>query len=211
MQESPEGEQSVELFDIYMKLMAVRFFTVWKYPEFIYRMTKSYRIEQESLKIYHNINRKMMIAMNLDEQLNATNKHTQTIEDTGTKKPKNYIECLLKYICEENPAARQDILQHIGIMLFAGNDTSAKTISFILLMLATHPDVQERCFQEIMQVCPGEDQPVSTEDIANLTYLDMVCKETMRLFPVAPIIARITTDDVKLNGMLPISKVSIHY
>ncbi|XP_065082885.1 cytochrome P450 4C1-like [Ochlerotatus camptorhynchus] len=199
MQQSPEGDLSVELFEIYMKLMAVRFFTVWKYPEFIYRMTKAYRKEQECLKIYHNINMKLAIAMNFDEQLTKSNETTQTNEDTGTRKPKNYLECLLKYICEDNPAAKDDVLQHIGMIIFAGNDTTAKTISFILLLIAMHPDIQDRCFQEIMQVCPGNDQSVSAEDIANLTYLDMVCKESMRLYPVAPIIARVTTGDVKLN------------
>ncbi|XP_065082874.1 probable cytochrome P450 313a4 [Ochlerotatus camptorhynchus] len=193
MQQSPEGDISLELFDIYMEIMVARMFTIWKYPEFIYRMTKAYRIERESRKTYLKMNSKLLHAFNLGEQFHKSN------DDNGTSKPKNVLECLKKYICEVNPAAKDDIPHHIVMILFAGNDTTAKTVSFILLMLAMHPDVQDRCFQEIMQVCTGEDGFVSAEDVANLTYLDMVCKETMRLYPVGPMLARVTTGEVKLN------------
>lgn len=200
MQVSPDGERSLDLLEAYIKLMVARFFTVWKYPEFIYRMTTSYKREQEILKTYHDtIIMKLIRAINFEEQLNKSNDNL-TNEDIGTKKPQIFIDGLMKLMREGDQVSREDIFQQIDMILFAGNDTTAKTTSFILLMLAMYPEVQERCYQEIVEVCPGEDQLVSAEDVAHLTYLEMVCKETMRLFPVGPMLARVTTGDIKLDG-----------
>lgn len=200
MQVSPDGERSIDLLEAYIKLMVARFFTVWKYPEFIYRMTKSYKREQEILKTYHEtIIMKLVRAVNFEEKLNKSSDDLAN-EDIGTKKPQIFIDGLIKLMREGQQVAKEDIFQQIDMILFAGNDTTAKTTSFILLMLAMYPEVQERCYQEIVEVCPGEDQIVSAEDAAHLTYLEMVCKETMRLFPVGPILARVTTGDIKLDG-----------
>ncbi|XP_065082891.1 cytochrome P450 4C1-like [Ochlerotatus camptorhynchus] len=213
MQQSLDGERSLDLQEAYMKLMAARFFTVWKYPEFIYRMTKSYKKELELRKIYHDsITGKMVQQLCVEENLRSSDEQKPTNEDTGTRKPQNFIECLIKYLRVGGQASKdkypvrvgtqsskEDVFPHVDMTIFAGNDTSAKTICSILLMLAIHPEVQERCYQELMEVCPEEDQPISYKDAANLTYLEMVCKETMRLLPAVPIMARVTSGDIKLN------------
>lgn len=200
MQESEDGDCSVSLMDKFMKLLAARFFTVWKYPEFIYRLTESYRQETSIRKYYHdNITVKLVKKVHDDEIL-AKSMEQNLSNEVGTKKPQNFIECLLKYMHNNGIDSKTEVYPHVDMTLFAGNDTTAKTISSILLLIAMHPEVQERCYQEITEVCPGEDQYITAEDIANLTYLDMVCKETMRLYPVVPIMARITTGDVKLSG-----------
>lgn len=200
MQETPDGDNTVDLMGKFMKLLAARFFTVWKYPDFIYRMTEAYREENATRKYYHdNITVKLVQKIHDDEKLAKSIEENQLSEDVGRKKPQNFVECLLKYMHNFGIDSRKEVYPHIDMTLFAGNDTTAKTISSILLLLAIHQEVQERCYQEIMEVCPGDDQFVTAEDIANLPYLDMVCKETMRLYPVVPIMGRITTGDVKLN------------
>lgn len=120
--------------------------------------------------------------------------------EQSAEKYHNFVYCLSKYLQAQGPIPREDILAHFGFMIFAGNETTAKTISAVLLMLAMHPEIQERCYLEVAAVCSNENQYISAEDVSNLTYLEMVCKETMRLFPVAAMLARVATSDVKLNG-----------
>lgn len=67
-------------------------------------------------------------------------------------------------------------------------------------MLAMHQDVQAVLIQEIRDVFPDDGQDLDSESVSRLKYLDLVLKETMRLFPIAPIIGRKLTADLKLDG-----------
>lgn len=74
-----------------------------------------------------------------------------------------------------------------------------------VLMLAMHPDVQEKIYNEVKSIVDNSDGNLTYDDIPKLTYTDMVLKETLRLFPSIPITARSVKEPTKLkNGvMLP--------
>lgn len=64
-----------------------------------------------------------------------------------------------------------------------------------------NPEIQERVYNEIKSLdCDGE---YNIDDFTKLTYTEMVLKETMRLFPAAPFVFRMTTKQTQLkNGTL---------
>lgn len=66
-------------------------------------------------------------------------------------------------------------------------------------MLAMHQDVQERVFQEIVSVFGLSDLEITTEEILKLEYLSMVINESLRLFPITPLIGREIKKDVQLE------------
>lgn len=66
-------------------------------------------------------------------------------------------------------------------------------------MLAMHKDVQQKVIDEIDSVFNGGTTTPDFDSIHKLDYLDMVIKETMRLFPVLPITAREAEDEVTLG------------
>lgn len=80
-----------------------------------------------------------------------------------------------------------------------GTDTSTLTMSAALMMLAIHKNVQERAFTEIIDVCGVDATHYDLTMLSKLHYIDCILKETMRLYPVAPMFGRITTADVKLE------------
>ncbi|XP_049542627.1 probable cytochrome P450 313a4 [Anopheles darlingi] len=89
--------------------------------------------------------------------------------------------------------------------IYAGHETSAITISNTLLLLAMHPHVQERAVAEIRENCGTFGEDISYETLQQLVYLEMVLKESLRLFPIAPIIARQTTQEIALGKyILPV-------
>lgn len=51
----------------------------------------------------------------------------------------------------------EDVRAEVDTFMFAGHDTTASGISFILYNLACHPEHQKLCREEIMQVLDGKD------------------------------------------------------
>lgn len=92
------------------------------------------------------------------------------------------------------------IADHICTMMGAGTDTSALTLSYAILMLAMHTDIQDTVRIELETVF-GQTMPneISFEQLQKTTYLECVLKETLRLFGPGPFIARFTTGDVVLD------------
>lgn len=79
--------------------------------------------------------------------------------------------------------------------------TTSLNVSFNILFLALHPKVQERVVDEMRQVFFDKTVLINYENLGKLTYLDLVIKETHRLCPALPTIARETMGEIDLNGM----------
>lgn len=73
-------------------------------------------------------------------------------------------------------------------------------------MLAMHPKVQEKAYLEIKNFFANLNEPMILQDVSKLEYIDMIVKETMRLFPAGSVLGRKTSGDVKI-GMLPLNFV----
>ncbi|XP_073970438.1 cytochrome P450 4g15-like [Rhodnius prolixus] len=84
--------------------------------------------------------------------------------------------------------------------LVAGFDTSAATISYILLMLAIYPEHQEAVYQEQLDILGDntEGAPI-WKQLSKMEYLTRVLKEVMRLY-CPPGIYRKLTNDLELEG-----------
>jgi cytochrome P450 len=74
------------------------------------------------------------------------------------------------------------------------------SLASILLMLAMHKDIQKKVIDEIDTVLMQDGLITDYESAYKLTYLETVIKETMRLFPILPLVARETTDEIELDG-----------
>jgi cytochrome P450 len=61
-------------------------------------------------------------------------------------------------------------------------DTTSNALSRILSLLATHPEVQDRLRQEILDAFEyNGGQDFSYDELESLPLLDAVCRETLRL------------------------------
>lgn len=92
------------------------------------------------------------------------------------------------------------IKEQIETVLIAGGDTTALTVSFAILMLAIHPDIQERLYNELRAAYYAQDEDTVYDQIRKLPYLDCCLKETMRLYPVASLIGRTPTVDIEVSN-----------
>lgn len=110
----------------------------------------------------------------------------------------------------KNNFSAQEVNDEICTFIIAGHETTAVSIASILLMLAMHKDVQQKVIDEIDSVVGLHDGLADYESLHKLTQLELVIKESMRLFPVLPVVAREVTDDFELDGcIIPKSTVLV--
>ncbi|KAM5329864.1 cytochrome P450 3A12 [Glossophaga mutica] len=86
------------------------------------------------------------------------------------------------------------------IFIFAGYETTSTSLSFLMYLLATHPDVQQKLQKEIDATFPNK-APPTYDALVQMEYLDMVLNESLRLFPIAGRIERVCKKDVEINGV----------
>lgn len=66
-------------------------------------------------------------------------------------------------------------------------------------MLGIHQDVQDKVLEEISLLFETKDEEVDQDKLNKMPYIEMVIKETMRLFPILAFTARTATSDVQLG------------
>ncbi|XP_037057665.1 cytochrome P450 3A31 [Peromyscus leucopus] len=93
-----------------------------------------------------------------------------------------------------------EIIAQSIIFIFGGYETTSNTISFVLYLLATHPDIQKKLQEEIDETLPNKASP-SYDKVMEMEYLDMVLNETLRLYPIANRLERVCKQDVEMDGV----------
>ena len=72
-------------------------------------------------------------------------------------------------------------------MILAGTDTSAGTLEWAMSNLLNHPEVLKKAKTEIDEQI-GLDRLIEEQDIVKLPYLQSIVSETLRLYPVVPML-----------------------
>ncbi|NXQ56872.1 CP4B1 protein, partial [Anthoscopus minutus] len=83
----------------------------------------------------------------------------------------------------------EDLRAEVDTFMFEGHDTTASGISWLFYCLATHPEHQQRCREEIQGIL-GDRDTIEWEDLGKMTYTTMCIKESLRLFPPVPAVSR---------------------
>ncbi|XP_040284650.1 cytochrome P450 3A9-like isoform X2 [Bufo bufo] len=93
-----------------------------------------------------------------------------------------------------------EIMAQSVIFIVAGFETTSLTLTYLFYNLATHPDVQRKLQEEVDTYLPDKASP--TYDILmQMEYLDMVIQETLRMYPPAGRLERVSKRTVEINGL----------
>ena len=95
------------------------------------------------------------------------------------------------------PMSDRELRDELMSLMFAGHETTATAIAWALYWVHHLPEVKARLLEEIASLGASPD-PMA---IAKLPYLDAVCKETLRIYPVAMLtFARVVQQPMQLLG-----------
>ncbi|MEU9123777.1 cytochrome P450 [Streptomyces sp. NPDC048506] len=99
---------------------------------------------------------------------------------------------------EDGTLDATELREQVLIFLLAGHETTATSLAFTLHLLARHPDEQATVRAEIDRVLA--DRTPTAADLDRLPYLTQALKESMRLYPAAPVVSRRAVAATEIGG-----------
>ncbi|XP_010260749.1 PREDICTED: cytochrome P450 714C2-like [Nelumbo nucifera] len=106
------------------------------------------------------------------------------------------------------PYTAQDyVLDNCKNIYFAGLETTAISALWCLILLASHPQWQDRCRAEILEICGGGLPDVDM--LRKMKTTTMVVQEVLRLYPPGLFMSREALQDIKLGELLVPKGVNI--
>ncbi|CAL4073249.1 unnamed protein product, partial [Meganyctiphanes norvegica] len=104
----------------------------------------------------------------------------------------------------------KELIANIWIFLLGGFETTADALTYTTYLLALHPQIQERLYNEVAQVTGGSDQSLTYEEVSKMTYLEQVFNESLRLYPpVVTFVIREARQDVHVGNLFIPKDMSI--
>ncbi|CAI9741138.1 cytochrome P450 3A24-like [Octopus vulgaris] len=100
-----------------------------------------------------------------------------------------------------------EILAQCVLLLLAGYETTASTLTFFTHLMAINPEQQEKLHQEIVDVL-GEDLP-TYDSVQKLPYLNMCMDETLRMYPIANTLDRQCNKACTIKGVKIPEKLTV--
>ncbi|KAK7595042.1 hypothetical protein V9T40_001475 [Parthenolecanium corni] len=93
----------------------------------------------------------------------------------------------------------EKVRHEINTLISAGSETNALAICFTLIMLAMNPEIQEKVYEEIVQLSEEKDTDLNIYRIQKAFYLEQCILETLRIFPPIPMLLRKVTKSFQLS------------
>nr|XP_054921506.1 cytochrome P450 4V2-like isoform X1 [Dermacentor andersoni] len=112
-----------------------------------------------------------------------------------------FLDILLMSHLRDPSFTEEGIREEVDTFMFEGHDTTAMGISFTLYLLGLYKEAQDKVYQELETIF-GEDveRAATVEDLKEMRYLECVIKESHRLYPPVPVMARNADEDAEILG-----------
>ncbi|CAH1100800.1 unnamed protein product [Psylliodes chrysocephalus] len=118
--------------------------------------------------------------------------------ETETKKRR---PDLIEMIYSNPIFTEQSLIYEVNTFLAAATDTTGMAICTTFLMLAMHPGIQQKVYDEVIDAI-GLTEEIDPTGLVKMKYTERVIKETLRLFPPVVMFGRRLTGDINLGDII---------
>ncbi|GIY72349.1 cytochrome P450 4C1 [Caerostris darwini] len=201
--QSGQNDEYVKAIEEIGEIFMYRILRPWLYPETIFRLTSTGRKFFASVSRVKALTRKVIKDKKAEIIANRKlNPVVETAPDGNPmlrKKRKAFLELLMEYHLKDPTFTEEDIREEVDTFMFEGHDTTAMSISWALYSLGSHPDIQKTAQEELDDIFEDDiERDIRREDLPRMKYLECVIKESLRLYPAVPLIARKTKQPFKV-------------
>ncbi|CAL1684726.1 unnamed protein product [Lasius platythorax] len=184
----------------------------WLHNDLIFMLSSKSRLQKRTLQILHGFTEKVIAERKFYHEC-TNGQHLKSFENDGETEVDNDAKIigqkkrlalldLLIAASREGCLTDLDMREEVDAFMFAGHDTTATSISYALLLLAEHKDIQDRIRTEVAAAVQENGNKFTIKLLQNLPYLSRCLKEVLRLYPPAYAISRVTSEDIKLPSYL---------
>ncbi|KAG2066952.1 cytochrome P450 [Suillus decipiens] len=149
-----------------------------------------------------NLTEKLSVTMGeISNELLIRSRREKNVDMSGRDEEKSVIGLLVKSESQntELHMSEEEVVAQMKVLLFAGYETTSISLTWALIELSLHPDVQTSLREELLAFGPD---PTYDQLKANLPYLDAVVHEILRLHPPIGEFTRLAAAD----DVIPLSE-----
>ncbi|XP_055952745.1 cytochrome P450 4C1-like [Argiope bruennichi] len=166
----------------------------WLYPDIIFNLTTVGKKFKSNVRLFRGLSKKILkqkIESINNKKCNPTSEIISRKYSVEKKMQKPFLELLLEHHLKDPSFTEENIIEQVDTFMLAGQDTTAAAMSWTLYCLGIYPEVQKQVHEELDAIFGDEkNMDISREILSHMRYLECVIKETMRLYPVIPLITR---------------------
>ncbi|XP_023221776.1 cytochrome P450 4V2-like [Centruroides sculpturatus] len=181
----------------------------WYWFNTIFYLSKLRKLNEKCLKTLHTFTKNVIKEKKVELTERLKNESVEE-EMIGFKSKKNraFLDLLLYHHLVNGNLSEEDVREEVDTFMFEGHDTTAMGISWTLYFLGLYKDIQNKVYEELFEIF-GDDKErsITSGDVKQMKYLECVIKESMRLCPPVPFIARYCNKEINI-GEYKVSKGS---
>ncbi|CAN1177817.1 Cytochrome P450 CYP72A616 [Linum perenne] len=107
---------------------------------------------------------------------------------------------LLGLLLQSDALTLEEVIEECKVFYAAGQETTSSLLTWTMIVLAMHPDWQEKARQEVLEIC-GKKEPFTSEALAHLKIVTMILNEVLRLYPPAIALYQHTYKETKIGDL----------
>ncbi|KAM6172035.1 cytochrome P450 4A6-like isoform 1-T1 [Erethizon dorsatum] len=150
----------------------------------IYSLSSNGRMFKQACKLAHEHTDQVI------KQRKSQLQDERELEKIKRKRHLDFLDILFFAKMEDGSSfSNKDLHAEVNTFMFEGHDTTASGISWALYALATHPEHQQKCREEVQSLL-GDEASITWEHLDQMPYTTMCIKEALRLYPPVPNVSR---------------------